>query len=354
MGINNSSHFDQIRQQNRRMIRNLMRHLPQFGKAELADISGLSFPTVSALLSELCLTGEVIILPDSTSRGGRPAEQFTLNPLFQAAACVYVENHELFVRVCDVLGNILFDDRKKLDPGYCDVQLKTNLLDIKTKYPALSVVCLGIPGVIVNGQVTYLPDYKELQGLDLQDFLEKELLVPVSIENDVNVLVFAEREKWPDLVHIFYGTNCPGSGILLDGQIIHGFTGCAGELEYLPFEHNGHSVTFAEELSRIAAYSMNPELARQNDSLTDHTPDPKSELIACLARAAASFVCVINPPDIALSGFDLTEADTEDLGLALADLLPFARCPVFHIVNEVDDLYQSGLLQIAMDYWKSK
>jgi len=344
MGLSDCSHFDQIRQQNRRMIRNLMRHIPQLGKAELADISGLSFPTVSALLNELCQTGEVIVLPDSTSRGGRPAEQFTLNPLFQAAACAYIENHELFIRVCDVLGNILFEDRKRLDPGYCDEQLKNILLDIKTKYPVLSVVCLGMPGVIVSGQVTYLPDYKELQGLDLQSFLKKALLVHVSIENDVNVLVFAEREKWPDLVHIFYGTNCPGSGILLDGQIVHGSSGCAGELEYLPFEYKGHAITFAGKLSRIAEDYRSPEHSRKR----------KNELISCIARAAASFVCVINPPDIALSGFDLTDEDTPDLGLALAKLLPAARCPVFHIVNEVDDLYQSGLLQIAMDYWKSK
>jgi len=344
MTADDCSHFDQIRIQNRRMARNLMRHFPQLSKAALADISGLSFPTVAALLNDLLQTGEVMILPDSPSRGGRPAEQFALNPLFQTAACAYIEKHELFVRVNDVLGNMLIDEKKALTAGRCDEQLKNELMDVQKRYPSLSVVCMGIPGVITDGQITYLPDYPEIQGLRLQDYLEKALSVPVLLENDVNVFVFAEREKWPDLVHIFYGTNCPGAGVLLNGAIVRGSAGYAGELEYLPFDHNGRFVTFAEKLSLIAQDFQGPAKAQMR----------RTELLSCIARAVTSLVCVINPPDVALSGFGLTDEDTGDLRLELEKIIPAARCPDFHIVDKIDDLYQAGLLQTAMDYWKSK
>ena len=344
MTADDCSHFDQIRIQNRRMVRNLMRHFPQLSKAALADISGLSFPTVAALLNDLLQTGEVMILPDSPSRGGRPAEQFALNPLFQSAACAYVENHELFIRVNDVMGNVLTDEKKVLTPGRCDERLKDELLDVQNRYPSLSVISMGIPGVIADGQITYLPDYPEFQGLHLQDYLEKALSVPVFLENDVNVFVFAEREKWPDLVHIFYGSNCPGAGILQSGAIVRGSTGCAGELEYLPFDHNGRFVTFTEKLSLIAQDNKDPAKAQKR----------RTELLSCIARAVASLVCVINPPDVALSGFGLTDADTADLRIELEKMIPAARCPDFHIVDKIDDLYQAGLLQAAMDYWKLK
>lgn len=344
MGTEDCSHFDQIRIQNRRMIRNLMRNIPQIGKAELSDISGLSYPTVSALLSDLCQTGEVIILAEQATRGGRPAGQFALNPLFQVAACAYVENHQLFLRVYDISGKVLSDNTITLTPGICDEEVRDELLAVKTKYPALAIVCLGIPGVVVKGQITYLPDYPEFHGRFLQDFLEESLSVPVFLENDVNVFVFAEREKWPDLVHIFHGTNCAGAGILINGTIHRGAHGCAGEVEYLPFEHKGRSVNFCEKLSLIAADFA----GRENEQAK------RKERLSCIARASASIVCLINPPDIALSGFGLSDEDTADLDLSLAELLPSPRCPSFHIVNDIDDLYQSGLLQIAMDYWKSR
>lgn len=344
MGTDDCSHFDQIRIQNRRIIRNLMRGVAQIGKAELADISGLSYPTVSALLSDLCQTGEVVVLPEQATRGGRPAEQFALNPLFQAAACAYIENHQLFLRVYDVSGQVLFDRIISLTPGICDKEVRDHLLAVKEKYPVLTVICLGIPGVIVNGQITYLPDYPEFHGCHLQDFLEKALSVPVHLENDVNVFVFAEREKWSDLVHIFRGTNCAGAGILINRTILRGAGGCAGEVEYLPFEHKGRSVNFSEKLSLI----INEFAGEEN------VPARRKELVTCIARAAASIVCLINPPDIALSGFELTDADAAELSIELAKLLPSERVPVFHIVNQIDDLYQSGLFQIALDYWKSR
>lgn len=344
MGTNDCSHFDQIRIQNRRMVRNLMRDFPQIGKAELADLSGLSFPTISALLGDLLQTGEVLLLADVSSRGGRPAEQFALNPLFQTALCAYIENHVLYMRVCDVFGNTLLEKTAPLASGRSSDGLIGLMSDVKASFPGLSVICLGVPGAIMDGYLNYLPDYRDLEGLNLKQLLENALSVPVFIENDVNVFVFAEREIWPDLVHIFSSSNCPGSGILLNRTVVRGASGCAGELEYIPFEHNGIAVTFGEKLGLIAR-----DFAGQ-----ENTAAARAALLSCLAHAVASIVCIINPPDLALSGFGLADSDMTDLTEELARLLPASRCPVFHVVDEIDSLYQRGLLEIAMDYWKAK
>lgn len=358
MGFDECSHFDQIRIQNRRIVRNLMRHFPKLGKAELADISGLSFPTVSALLSDLVQSGEVLILPGSASRGGRPAEQFALNPLFQTAVCAYLENFKLFVRVNDVLGNSLIEYQIPVTRENCDKQIESEMLSLKGRYPSLSIVCLGIPGVIVDGQITYLPDYPTLDGLKLQSILEKDLSVPVRIENDVNVFVFAEREKWPDLVHIFRSFNCVGAGILINSTIISGFSGCAGEVEYIPLEQGEQPVTFGEKLVQISKeYPEKTDAdvsVNANADANANANARKAALISVVARVSASIISIINPPDIALSGFELDDADIPALQAGLEKIIPKSRCPDFHIVDAIDDLYQSGLLMIAMDYWKSK
>jgi len=340
MGTQDCSHFDQVRMQNRRIIRNLMRQAAQITKAELAEESGLSFPTVSALIGDLLASGEVIRLPESATRGGRPAELFALSPVFQTAVCAYIEDHNLYIRVYDVFGQVLHDARSLLTSGHSSPLLLENLLRIREQFPSLSVLCLGIPGVIENGRLTYLPDYPDMQDLPLQQMLETALSVPVHLENDVNVFVSAERDQWPDLVHIFLGANGPGAGILVRGQLIRGVCGYAGELEFLPFEHLGVPVTFCEKLRRIKA-----DMAGS---------DGRTLFLQCLARAIVSIICIINPPDVALSGFGLAGSDIADLQGELERIIPAARCPALHIVDQVDDLYQSGLLKIAMDDWKER
>lgn len=57
--------------------------------------------------------------------------------------------------------------------------------------------------------------------------------LPVFMENDTNVFTSAERDMWPDLVHLFLNHDCIGCGILLNGSLIRGVNGFAGELEHL-------------------------------------------------------------------------------------------------------------------------
>jgi predicted NBD/HSP70 family sugar kinase len=203
-------------------------------------------------------------------------------------------------------------------------------------------VCLGIPGVVENGVLAYIPEYPDLDGLPLQKDLERTLSLPVFLENDVNVFVSAERERWPSLVHIFNGANGAGAGILVNRQLIRGAGGYAGELEYLPFIHKGQPVTFCEKI-RLIHQEYPPDSGKSKD-----------DLLACLAQAIVSIICVINPPDVALSGFQLSEKDKDDLRIVLERFIPSARCPSIHVVEPVDDLYQDGLLEMAMDYWKSR
>lgn len=340
MTVEDCSHFDQVRQQNRRTVRNLMRGCARIGKAELAAQSGLSFPTISALLNDMLQTKEALLLADTASHGGRPAEQFALNPVFQTAVCAYIEDHVLHIQVYDVFGSSLHDERQ----DFSEIQTPEWLCELIAKsaasYPGLSVICLGVPGVVQDGRVSYIPDYPDLQDADLKSYMETTLGVPVYIENDVNVFVLAEREKWPNLIHIFYGANCPGAGILMNGTLLRGATGCAGELECLPFEHEGEMVSFGTKLSLVNRRRLS-EVKRL-------------QLLSAVAGALTGAVCFLNPSDAALSGFGLRPEDLSIIQKEIEKFIPHGRCPKLHIVDDVDSLYMKGLLEFAMDYWKAR
>ena len=340
MDLQECSHFDQIRNQNRRLIRNCMRHFAQIGKTELSDLSGLSFPTVSALLGELVATGEVAVMTETSTRGGRPGANYALHPTYRTALCAHFENHVLYTRINDVFGTKLSEDTYPF-PGDITPETVCKIIsDLQVQFPTLYVICLGVPGVVVNGYIEYLPDYAKLHAFDLKAYLEGQLGIAIFIENDVNVFVSAERDLWPNLVHIFLGHNCPGSGILIGGNLISGANGCAGELECMYGSDTTNNRSLGEELAYVSQSSTGEKRA--------------SEQILCLARAINAFICTVNPHDVALSGFSLDQHDLTQLHNEIKKRIPENRIPALHIVADVDALYHTGLWEMALEYLKAK
>jgi glucokinase len=77
----------------------------------------------------------------------------------------------------------------------------------------------------------------------LKKALEKELGVPVSIENDANSAMLGVFEtelqaKPRHVIGIFIGTGI-GGGIIVDGKLYSGFNGTAGEIGHMVIEVGG-------------------------------------------------------------------------------------------------------------------
>lgn len=336
MKIDECSHFDQVRTQNRKTIRNLMRHFASIGKSELARISRLSFPTVSAVLNELLDSNEVIILPEATSRGGRPGAEYALNPLYHVAICGYLEEETLHLRICDTLGNTLSEKIIVITEDIKPEELLELFQEIRKEYPSLSVISLGVPGVVDKGVICSLSCFTNINGFPIKEYLEDNLGLPVFMENDTNVFTSAERDMWPDLVHLFLNHDCIGCGILLNGSLIRGANGFAGELEHLLVGDG----TADRNLGTILK-----DIAVRDTKKKDH--------IIQLSKIINTFICTINPPHIAISGFEISEEDLDIILSVLKAGMEERYLPQLHIVDEVDELYFTGLTEIVLDYWKS-
>ena len=115
----------------------------------------------------------------------------------------------------------------------CDMSLKQ-----------IRAIGIGAPGAIdpESGRVLVAPNLG-WENVALKKDLEKELGVPVFLDNDCHVCTLgiyeAEFKSKPrSMAGIFLGTGV-GGGLILDGKLVSGFNGTAGEVGHMVLEVGG-------------------------------------------------------------------------------------------------------------------
>lgn len=106
-------------------------------------------------------------------------------------------------------------------------------------------VCVGLPGMMRrDGQLAYAPNLRTASGADLGALLSASLSSSVVFcENDANCAALAEHE-WgavrgiDDFVMVTLGTGI-GGGVFVDGNLVRGRSGFAGEIGHMVVEARG-------------------------------------------------------------------------------------------------------------------
>jgi hypothetical protein len=185
--------------------------------------------------------------------------------------------------------------------------------DSKDKYPTLSTVALGVPGAVCNSDIIYLPKFPKLEGTGLADCVQIELHLDIFIENDINAVALAEVDSFNNFAHIAYVNGCIGTGIVLNGTVVKGAKGYAGELEYLCDDLGNKENTFATSILAL--------------------------------------VCVLDLPDILISGEGCSTETVLSVKRILVQSLPEVRLPNIHLVDDIDGRNERGLLKRILLKW---
>ncbi|MGC9007269.1 MAG: ROK family protein [Sulfurihydrogenibium sp.] len=106
-------------------------------------------------------------------------------------------------------------------------------------------VGIAVAGLVdkKSGLLTNSPNLRALEGLNIKEYLEKNLNVEVFIDNDANVAAFGEYvygngKGSKVLVCLTLGTGL-GGGLVLDGKIFSGVSGSAMEIGHITVEKDG-------------------------------------------------------------------------------------------------------------------
>lgn len=106
-------------------------------------------------------------------------------------------------------------------------------------------VGIGAPGSVdfANGTVIFAPNMEGWKDVALKKELEKQLGVPVFVENDCNIAMLGVyvselKSKPRNVVGMFVGTGI-GGGLVLNGEPFSGFCHTAGEIGHMVLDVNG-------------------------------------------------------------------------------------------------------------------
>lgn len=326
------STFNQVKLHNVTMIKNTLRSIPNGTKHTVAQMTGLSIATCNTILNELAETGEILPVEASVSYVGRPPKLFRFNKDYSYICCLFpaVDSGKEYLNyaIVDLLGNILTQRSLGYDK-ICFDTIADLLRELIKKEPRIETISIGIPGYHNNGVVESC-GIEELNGYRLAEKLQEEFHRTVLLENNMNAIAYGLYSANPGLkdsgagfVTIsFFKDSGPGSGIILNGEIIRGSTNFAGEILYLPYaETDIH------------------ELVKQGDE----------SIIECAVTALICYCIILNPALVVFTGENLSERMIPAIQEKCLKTVPAEHLPDLRYEKDYMDSYISGLTQTAFD-----
>ena len=237
----------QSSQRSRRQILRLIKDSGQISRAELSKLTGLTRPTVSAIVSEFASLNMVVETGKGDSRGGKRPILLKLNK--DACYAVGIDlGDDFLIRgvLCDLCGNIVAQlelEYKNTFLNILDVLVKLiNRLSAEVERDNVRGVGIAVSG-IVDSQLNEVVSSTtlDIKGKKLADCLSERCGFKVILENRPNAAALAETQfgagrDFRSLTYITSGRGV-GAGIVIDGRIFRGSFGTAGEIGdmLLPF-----------------------------------------------------------------------------------------------------------------------
>ncbi len=242
-----------IKKLNEVRILSLIRYEGPISRIELAKKTGISKVAVSEIIRRLDDAGFILEIGKGTStkRGGKRPTMIKINPENGYVFGIEIHLKKATSALANLESEILnrqvihYSKNTAAEKGLSMIfnVMDEMLVDTSLEKSDLVSIGIGIPGI---------SDYKEeeayftdtLKGYGHKDlgrrFVEKYNL-PVTIENDVNAMTIGEQllgagRKEKNFAYIWIG-EALGSGIVVDGHIIRGHYGSAGEIGYIELGH---------------------------------------------------------------------------------------------------------------------
>ncbi|WP_291628021.1 ROK family transcriptional regulator [Clostridium sp.] len=228
-------------------------------RSEISKDTGLSHTTVRAILKELMDMDEIVSLGLDESTGGRRASRYEINLNKRFLLVMAIEKYNVNYRVVNTLGNTIEENSRGIT-SLEDVNVVIELIEsLEGIYKNIEGIGISVPGVVTDDGFLSgirMEDWKEIK---IKKQIEEKFNIPILLENDINSSAIAfyndyvekNNNRKMSLVYISFTSLGVGSGIVVNGKVIKGDNGYAGEIGFIPMGDSFFNTKISSELDDL-------------------------------------------------------------------------------------------------------
>lgn len=255
-----------IKKLNEIRVLHLLRDHSPISRNELARRAHISKVAASDIVARLDRAGFIITVGkgETTRRGGKPPTLLKLNPESGYVVGIEIKRRRSLVALGNVESRVMgceqvtYAAEAQMEDVLRVIFQAVDSLLTRHEVPSerLVSIAMAIPGIVDyrRGRLSFADTLRGWAHKPLAERFAGRYRVPVVMENDVNVMALGESllgagRGVENLVCVWIGEGL-GAGIIVDGQLVRGEAGNAGEIGYLEV---GHILAHPGRLRRLYA-----------------------------------------------------------------------------------------------------
>jgi glucokinase len=297
-------------------------------RTDLVRSLGLSPASVSRIVRRLAEQRLVVESPGE-SRGGRPRVTVQFNSQAGSVIGIDLGGTKCHGMLADLAGEVFWQELRPTDQDGSPERTLAGVLRTLTERAErmgrpLQAVAVGVPAVVdpVTGLALGGPNV-HWDGFPIVDRLRALVDVPVAVDNDVNLAALGHAWRGDargraSVVTLAIGTGI-GAAIVLDGRIVKGSHGAAGEVGYLVLRHDQLGEPARSGLGAFERIASGPAIVLRASELLGGTWTPERVFAAAatgdpgaeallrdtvdhIAMALIAIVSTVDPEVVILEG----------------------------------------------------
>lgn len=315
-------------------VLNCIRQVGPLSRAEISKTIGFNLPTVSSLVDELVSNDLVIESEARESPMGRRPIPVSLNSEAASVFGIDIGKRTTVAIIVNLTGEIKYQIKKntpKLKASKDYIAWVSKIVEelrkfmITEKLPPLAGIGVAIPGLVPSNIGNASLEVSTMISIEIQ----RQVGVSVFVENDARAMALGELwfgagQGSRCFLNLNVGEGL-GMGVIMDGNLMRGAHGFAGELGQIPFGdpnikwatgvdqclENIASGSGIKRMAKIEGMKVTEahevaELARQGDAKAKKVMKKFSQFLTLGISCAIN---LYNPERVILSGRVMKSAD---------------------------------------------
>jgi predicted NBD/HSP70 family sugar kinase len=247
---------DDLRKRNRAMVIAAVRRASQPSRTEIAGSTGLSHSTISAISADLISEGILVETKGTeaaTAKRGRPQVALGLAADAAEIVTVVLSLNYLSVAVIDYSGQLVSEEERKIDTltmpreeliGLCVAIVRRQVEQRRAAGRRVLRIGMAVQGITDSASRMLLwSPITPHADIEFGDRLEAATGIPVTVENDCNMIAVALRWRRPeryrnDFIAILLSHGI-GMGMMLKGELFTGTQSSGGEFGHMIHRPDG-------------------------------------------------------------------------------------------------------------------